>query len=178
MRIDRQFAFLAFWTGFFGSVALAQTGVPASSGDDIREKFEFKGMVAGQPVDRKSAGLRGCIRSNNENVCIETTTVAGWPVAQTVTLVNGYIASIKIGGHRSAHDSILSSFIVKYGEPCEVRNDVWQNAMGARLEYRLHKWCFSSGELTLREIGNRINSMEAEYIDRNMNRAHSPVIDF
>jgi hypothetical protein len=159
--------------------APADTGGVTPTMPNLRT-FQFKEATAGITLDVKR--LKGCSRpdKSGETYC-ETSDGAvgnynGLPAL--FTLYNGRLTSLTYGFDPSAFLSIVQSFQTKYGKPCSVQKEPWQNAAGARLENVVVVWCFSTGKMEVRHISSRIDMGSASYFDDYQAPSSKPSINF
>jgi hypothetical protein len=157
-------------------------GQPALSADPIVQlpPFEFKGIRADQPVDNpRDAGLNGCSRRQSNWTCITPSPLAGGWSVSTYQFIGSYLRSLNIKVSRSNYQGLRAAFETKYGPPCKANQSKWRNMAGASLDNSELTWCFSTGNLTLFEIGDRINNTQAIYTDATLlMESKKPVVDF
>lgn len=142
--------------------------------------FDFKGIRADQVVPNPRAiGLNVCSHDKraNEWTCMPGMTVANRFAVTVWHFKDDLLSSLEISGGRSDYSLFRDAFTERYGQPCRQTTEKWQNAMGASLDNHVAIWCFSTGELELREIGDRITSTEATYV-RGGFKQPKPQIDF
>lgn len=146
------------------------------------QPFEFMGIVAGEEIPPKAImdcreqddGSQWCHARSSKVAGVAT----GYPL---VIVYNGKLNSLVLSFYNDDADflAIRTALETKYGPPCEVRTDIWQNRMGTELENPLTIWCFSTGKLTMRRFSTRVTQSDLIYIDEvNVLPQVEPVIDF
>ena len=146
-----------------------------------REKlpmFDFKDVVAGQPVNISS--FKNC-RQLGPNVRCRplSDTVAGIdPGFVTFEFYNSRLSKMDFDVHVSQAPTLIAAFTQKYGEPCKTEDQVWQSKLGAKFDNEAITWCFGSGNLILTLRGSRIDATTVVYFDLNKAPAAAIPIDF
>ena len=139
--------------------------------------FEFKGIKAGEVVDPKV--VKRCFEKKTGVECWQYhDRVAGVDALTITTFVGGKLSTI--GGYvdEAHYSDVLAAFKAKYGEPCSVSTEPWQNALGANFENPISTWCFSSGTLLLKKVGRKISESAFYYVDSNKAPEPEPKVDF
>lgn len=152
--------------------------------------FNFRSLSAGTTIaEARSRGIisrctnligqfRGsthCFMSaawHEEGVSGHETAGGGIVFGQTGTLQE-FSAIID----RSAVSTVATAFSMKYGEPCQTRDDVLQNGFGARLPDQVKVWCFDDGALTLHSISPE-NPRVAKFEFRIKRDSAAPNVNF
>jgi hypothetical protein len=158
----------------------AASSAPGEQIADPLPAFEFKGIRGDQTVeDPRSLGLNVCSHNKraNEWTCMPLMSVAGQRMVTVWRFRDGLLRLLKLDGTRSDYPALLDAFTQRYGAPCRSTVEKWQNAMGASLDNKVQTWCFSGGELELREIGDKISRTQATYVDSQSLRPRT-VVDF
>ncbi|HEY5106884.1 MAG TPA: hypothetical protein VII73_08945 [Caulobacteraceae bacterium] len=149
-------------TGLVAAALIGQTAAEETT--KTPTEFTFRGITAGQQVDSKIK--LGCfIKVGPKRVCMPNGDVGGEPAVIQITLINNTLSELDITAARKSFPILLDLFGQRYGKPCANRVDKWQNVSGASLDDQVFEWCFVTGKLILREIGNQVNETEATYSD-------------
>jgi hypothetical protein len=142
--------------------------------------FEFKGVTAGQPVDRSL--LTSCKSGEAGLHCyFRDSTVAGVKhlLAPAVYLNNEKLSMMIFLFEREHHLTLMSALTQRYGKPCKSEQKQWRNGAGAVLPNPTHTWCFATGELVLTGISSRLRNSDLVYTDTaNRAPARSAPVDF
>lgn len=148
------------------------SAIPASAkeGQDGLPNFVFRGVKAGVITSPLGIGFQAkdCKfgRSEKEISCSNLNdTLAGVSSMSTYTWYDGLLKSLYISFHKSQWGSVLSSLKQKYGDPCDNSVVQWQNRLGSKFDVLEVKWCFSTGALSLKEMGFRQEWSLVSYVD-------------
>jgi hypothetical protein len=132
--------------------------------------FEFRGYKLGQPIDESALVARGyrcMVHHTYDRWCVSP--ALGLPTAETIGdrrvrityhLMNGALASLSIDYGYLANEVIREAFTAKWGPPHEVKEEVLQNALGARFTREVARWRTRDGELTIKDGINKSNGGE------------------
>ncbi len=138
--------------------------------------FEFKGIVAGVPVDLVKFPNCGAGETAN---CDVGKTIAGFePYVLWVSLFKGKLSSVTIRGDALYYPVIAKAFAEKYGKPCASTVEKWKNAVGAVLDNPVTTWCFKTGKLVLKPRGESLDTFSADYDDANQPPEGKAKVDF
>ena len=152
--------------------------------------FEFRGVVAGEVVDRSALRnvLGQCKPQSKGSVLGDTecikgkSTVAGERVDELVFyFYEGKLTAMVFWIERSSasYINLLAAFNEKYGAPCAMDTEKMQTRAGAIFDNHVSRWCFSTGELELREFDRDLDTSLVEYVDREVNPpSKKPPVDF
>lgn len=142
-----------------------------------RPPFEFRGITAGQEVSPKS--LKRCGKRGDIVTCENLfDKIAGVDAMIITTYYQRRLVDVAVSIDRNHVSELSHALDQKYGAPCRTDRSKWKNAMGAELDNNSSTWCFSAGELTLYEIGHRMDKSDLIYIDNNQPPEHPATVDF
>lgn len=154
------------------SSLLLQPAAPAEL-----KAFTFRGLEGGKTVPSTDLGMCGNLGPDYRTCLLKERDFAGVSAPIYLFLVGDALSSIKIEFDARDFGTVEEAFKIKYGSPCKKWKEPWQNAMGARSENLIQQWCFLTGNLQLRSIGDRLGRSLASYDDR-LQPVSSPKIDF
>lgn len=139
--------------------------------------FEFKGIVAGQPVSPQAVGITGCSGDSIRTTCFQIDQVAGSHAVIQLQFRNGRLFALLVRGERDAFSDTIKALTAKYGDPCASETGNWRNGLGAVLDNPSFEWCFSTGELVATAIGDKLTEFTLAYLDKGA-EPEAPKVDF
>ncbi|WP_344699536.1 hypothetical protein [Sphingomonas limnosediminicola] len=162
--------------------ALALIGSASSAVAQTLPVFQFREIRADQPIDPQSIGFKECQSlENGLRRCMPRSgsdRVANVFVIPMMILNGSKLASFELIGIQSGYGSIKDAFAAKYGTPCQSRTDKWQNRIGNSFDNEVTVWCFATGRLELKALGNQVDQWQARYVDAVNTPPSTPKVDF
>jgi hypothetical protein len=154
---------------------------PQASAAPTLSVFEFKGVRAGEPVQHSL--LKSCRALKDGTIACEPLTpqvagISNYGTAPELHFYQARLTSMYYVVDRRHYLTLLSAFVTKYGQPCQVSKVEWRNAMGAVFPSQVVRWCFASGKLELREMTSNRDISAAVYQDVYQAPAPPARIDF
>lgn len=148
------------------SLAAAAPYVPPEGA----KPFEFKGIVASETTDLSKLF---CITKSDDGAdCLPADWASPPPrVADVIVLLpeilfyKGKLYSMHFGVIPQQLGVLTDAFAAKYGNPCIDTTEPWQSRAGAVFQNHVMSWCFSTGMLVVKAMGDRMDAPEVQYVD-------------
>jgi hypothetical protein len=143
--------------------------------------FEFRGIVAGEPLTREQLAKCEPLMPGTLSCDHDDRKVAGIDVMSVgIFVTNNRLSSVSIMSDPIFFSVLTSAFKTKYGPPCRSALPRWVGELGNSRPNPTMTWCFRSGKLVAKMYGARLDVSEIDYTENTQAALPSakPKVDF